>query len=136
MKKYKSKVGWGLVAFISIILGIEAVIFTYNRIWNGLILLFFITLLIVYAFLSIYYLVVGNELIVKSAFGMKVIVPIDSITKIKETKNLISSPAASLDRIEISYGKKAVIISPQNKKEFISQLIALNPKIEVIYKTK
>ena len=67
---------------------------------------------------------------------MKTTVTINSIRKIKETNNPISSPAASLDRIEVFYGKQSVIISPKQKTEFINHLLSINPRIEVIYKAK
>lgn len=95
-----------------------------------------VTIFIVYVFQSIHYLVGENVLIVKSAFGMKTTVTINSIRKIKETNNPISSPAASLDRIEIFYEKQSVIISPKQKTEFINHLLSINPGIEVIYKAK
>ena len=136
MKKYKSKIEWGIVALISIFLGAEAVVFTFNRLWNGLIVLFFVALFITYVFSSIRYWVSETELIVKSAFAKKVIVPIDSIRKIKESNNPWGSPAASLDRLEIFFEKKCVIISPQQKAEFINHLLAINPKIQVVYKNK
>ena len=136
MKKYKSKIGWGIVAFITLILGTETAIFTFNKQWNGLYILLPVTIFIVYVFLSIHYFVGENVLIVKSAFGMKTTVNINSIRKIKETNNPISSPAASLDRIEIFYEKQSVIISPKQKTEFINHLLSINPRIEVIYKAK
>ena len=136
MKKYKSKIGWGIVALITLILGTETAIFTFNKQWNGLIILLPVTIFIVYVFLSIHYFIGENDLIVKSAFGMKTTVNINSIKKIKETNNPISSPATSLDRIEVFYGKQSVIISPKRKTEFINHLLSINPKIEVIYKAK
>lgn len=136
MKKYKSKIGWGIVALIALILGTEIAIFTFNKQWNGLIILLPVTIFIAYVFLSIHYLIGENDLIVKSAFGMKTTLNINSIKKIKETNNPISSPATSLDRIEVFYGKQSVIISPKRKTEFINHLLSINPKIEVIYKAK
>jgi len=62
-------------------------------------------------------------------------IPISSINTIKETDNIISSPAASLDRLEIFYGKyDSIIISPMDKNEFIQDLLKINPNIEVDYK--
>lgn len=124
------------MAFISILLGGEALIFTYNKLWTGLIILIVVALFIVHVFISIRYFVSETELIIKSAFGKKIKVTIDSIKKIKETNNPISSPANSLDRLEIFYGKQSVIISPQQKTEFINHLIAINPKIEIFYKAQ
>ncbi|MBE8168478.1 MAG: PH domain-containing protein [Shewanella sp.] len=64
----------------------------------------------------------SNSLIVKSAM-FKWNIGIDSITSIKETRNLLSSPALSLDRLLISYGKhQHIMISPKDKHEFLAAL--------------
>lgn len=49
---------------------------------------------------------------------------------------MLSSPALSLDRLEVFYNKfDSVIISPQNKEDFIVALQNINPAIEYIKKT-
>lgn len=59
-------------------------------------------------------------------------VPIQKIKSIKKTKTWLSSPACSLDRIEISYNKyDSIVISPMNLDGFISDLNAINPSIKV-----
>ena len=56
---------------------------------------------------------------------------IDRFTSIRKSNNLMSSPAPSLDRIELAYGKfDLLIISPKNKKQFAEDLLSINPKIE------
>ena len=57
-------------------------------------------------------------------------IEVDKIKEIAKTRNPISSPAPSLDRIIIKYGKyDEVIISPKNKLDFAKYLTKLNPKI-------
>jgi hypothetical protein len=47
----------------------------------------------------------------------------------------MSSPALSLDRIEIFYNKfDSVIISPKNKADFVAELKSINPAIEYLDK--
>ncbi len=59
-------------------------------------------------------------------------IDIGKISRIRKTKSLISSPAWSLDRIEIFYNKyDSVIISPKNRKEFIQDLQKINSSIIV-----
>ena len=49
----------------------------------------------------------------------------------------ISSPATSIDRLEITYGKyDSVIISPKLKQQFINEITTLNPKVEVKFKKR
>lgn len=62
-------------------------------------------------------------LIVSGPFRWRV--PIDSITLVKNTKNPLSSPALSLDRIQIDYSRgKSIMISPNNKAQFLTALEA------------
>ena len=59
-------------------------------------------------------------------------VEIKSIKRIYKTRNPLSSPALSLDRIAIVYNKyDEVLISPKNKKEFVEELLKINPDIVV-----
>ncbi len=54
--------------------------------------------------------------------------------KITETNSILSAPAASLDRIAIYLRRQysPVIISPENKNEFIEELQSINPDITKI----
>lgn len=138
MKKlYKSKIGLELIIPIIIVLGVVLFITASEKPhWVGPIILLPIVLFIVHMFSKTYYVIDGNSLTIKCGF-FSTAVDVNTVTKISETNNPISSPALSLDRIEIAYGKfQSVIISPKLKNEFISDLIALNAAIEVKYKNK
>ena len=51
------------------------------------------------------------------------VIPVSSISGVRETKNSRSSPALSLDRLEISYGNgQKVLVSPKEKEKFLSTL--------------
>lgn len=53
-------------------------------------------------------------------------VPVASITGITPTRNPLSSPALSLDRLRIEYGpRKAIMISPRNKDIFLKDIEAM-----------
>lgn len=53
-------------------------------------------------------------------------VPVAEITNITPTKNPLSSPALSLDRLRIDYGRcNTVMISPRDKEQFLRDLEAL-----------
>lgn len=68
--------------------------------------------------------VLGNEtlFIVSGPFWWRI--PLRSITDVVPTRNPMSSPALSLDRLRIEYadGRKAVMISPRDKQGFIRDL--------------
>jgi hypothetical protein len=52
------------------------------------------------------------------------------VQKVSKSLNIISSPAASFDRIEIRYGKfNELIISPKHKTKFVEDLQKINPEI-------
>jgi len=67
---------------------------------------------------STQYLVNRDTLFIQSGPG-KWSVPLASITAVQETRSLLSSPALSLDRLEISYAEnKKIIVSPEQKEAF------------------
>lgn len=59
------------------------------------------------------------------------IVDIANITHISKTRTIMSAPAAALDRIEIHYNGKSIVVSPQKKQEFINRLLEINKDISV-----
>ena len=82
--------------------------------------------LIIPLFTKTYYLLGDEELFI-SCWIIKIHIPYGNILSVKETNNPLSSPALSLDRIRIEYntkpaGKRSVMISPEDKQEFIHLL--------------
>ncbi|MGQ8367261.1 PH domain-containing protein [Glaciecola sp. 1036] len=77
---------------------------------------------IVWCFVSTYYAITVDKLVVKSGpFVWKI--DLKTITKITASRNPISSPALSLDRLCIEYKQNSsLLISPKNKVEFLSEL--------------
>ncbi len=93
---------------------------------------------LVYILYSMRYGIQDRFLHIKCGFLYNKKIDIENITKIEKTSSLLSSPAASLtDRIEISYSKfNSVIISPQNRKAFLKDLLAINSSIKLDTKLK
>ena len=57
---------------------------------------------------------------------------LQEIREIKRTRSPLSSPACSLDRMEIKFGKsKRVMISPADKENFVKMLIRKSPHIHL-----
>jgi hypothetical protein len=80
-------------------------------------------------FRSTYYLIDGDTLLIRSSF-LKWRVPIARILSVTPTRNAMSSPALSLDRLAILYDDgKRILVSPQDKRSFIEALRAINPAI-------
>ena len=57
---------------------------------------------------------------------------INDIESITATRNMISAPASTLDRLEIKLNSGSMIISPKNKEQFMALLIKENSQIKVI----
>jgi len=135
MKKYKSKIGLGIVLFLAVVFGSTSTLMIINHAWPGVLINLVVIAFISHMFLTTYYIINGNDLIIKCGFLFNKTIKIDTIKKIEETNNLLSSPAASLDRIEIGYNQyDSVMISPKDKLDFINQLVTINENINVVLK--
>lgn len=74
---------------------------------------------------------------IRCGFLFNKYIDIKTIKKITETNNPLSSPATSLDRLEITYGKfDSILILPKQKIEFINDIKSLNPNVEIKLKNK
>lgn len=66
----------------------------------------------------------NHQLVVRSGLCRQRI-PLESILEVRPTRNPLSSPALSLDRLHVQYGKgffKAVMISPADREQFLADL--------------
>ena len=106
------------------------------KIWIGLIIILALAVFLIHLFLTTDYTIIGNDLIIKCGVLYKSIIKINNITELKESNNILSSPAASLDRIAIYYDNTFILVSPKDKFGFIDNLIKLNPRIKITVKAK
>ncbi|WP_018611627.1 PH domain-containing protein [Segetibacter koreensis] len=137
MAIYKSKIGLEFVVPLTVIIAGTGIIVAYEKIWIALALVLLLVTFIVYMFLTTYYEVGNNTLKIKCGFFVDKTINLDTIRQINETNNPVSSPATSLDRLEITYNKyDVVIISPKDKCAFINHLIQVNHLIKVTLKEK
>jgi hypothetical protein len=136
IKKYSSKVSYGLLTFIFLIFYGPLI---YNLITNGwaekmIIVIGFLSLIFAYIlhlFFNTHYTIENSKFKVKCGIFNYKPIDVEKIKEISNTKNIISSPAPSFDRIKIRYGKfNELIISPKDKLNFISDLIKINPNIK------
>lgn len=82
-----------------------------------------ILLFILIAFHGIKYVIDGDVLKVYSFWGIHEDIKLTSITKIERSRCMLSSPAASLDRLAIHYNKYDVVyISPRRQEEFLEDI--------------
>ena len=86
--------------------------------------------LILHMFFNTTYKIEKEKLHIKCGFFKYKPVTIKEMKKVSKSSNIISSPAASFDRIEITYGKfEELIISPKHKTKFVEDLQKINPEI-------
>lgn len=81
-------------------------------------------------FRSTYYIIEGEMLTIRS-MGLRWRVPIRDIRSITPTRSAASSPALSLDRLRIDYGRRTILVSPEDRERFIAALRTVNPAISV-----
>ena len=103
-----------------------------TKAWPGLIVISCLIAFITHMFATTYYTIDGNELKVRSGFIINITIDINKITKIIPTRSILSSPAVSIDRLEIFYNKyDSVLVSPKDKAGFIAGLKRLNEGIVI-----
>ncbi|WP_396192331.1 PH domain-containing protein [Flavobacterium sp.] len=131
MKIFKSKIDWwfGLILVYPIFLSITALL---EGEWIGLLGLAGVVGFILVLSKTTQYIINENQLLVKSTWIVNERIDISKITKIEKSNSILSSPALSLDRLLVRYNKyDEVLISPKEKKEFIDELLKINPNIEI-----
>ncbi|MBP6374482.1 MAG: PH domain-containing protein [Flavobacterium sp.] len=129
MKIYRSKIDWWLMlivygAFVyPVVDGIRMKQYILSLVFVGIIL--FISFL----FYKTRYTIEGENLLI-----WRTKIDINSIRKVYKTRNPLSSPALSLDRLAVVYNKfDEVLISPVERDDFIQELLKINPNIEVVH---
>lgn len=132
MKVYKSKIDWWLGLFL-----VYPIFMCIKNILEGnlygLIGLSVVVGLILIFSKTTRYIIIENQLIVKSTWIVNERIDISKITKIEKSNSVLSSPALSLDRLSVRYDKyEEVLISPKEKKAFIDELLKANPNIEIL----
>lgn len=135
MKIFKAKVSYGLLIPIITVLAIQVFwISLHPPINTGKLIVIAILLatiaFILMMFLRTVYMISDEQLIVKTGFFSPKIIDIQSIKAVNKTNSPLASPAPSMDRIEITYGKfDSIIISPLDKEAFVSSLKRINNEI-------
>lgn len=135
-KQYKSKVTYWLFILIGIAVCIKPIMdFSSKNIKATLppvLIALFTCGLVALMIYNIRYVIDNTTL--KIYYGIPFLaieVNISSIISIKKTRNILASPAASLDRIAIDYGSYgSIIISPKDTQSFVKDLLQINPNIK------
>jgi hypothetical protein len=132
---YKSKIDIEIFLPIMLVLFVVGLFMTLMKIWVGLLVILLLLTYIIHMLLTTQYQFIGRILKVKSGLFFNKVISIDTISKIIETKSKLSSPANSLDRLELRYNKfYSIIISPKDKVGFLKTLSELKPDIDILFK--
>lgn len=119
--RYPSKVDWWIAA--SVAMGVAGLAVAVLVTHNPIVLIAGIASLAVLAALCwpCDYTLEEQQLVVRSGL-IRWKIPYSQITRIEPTSNPLSAPAWSLDRIEVAYNNKSILISPVRKEEFLIEL--------------
>lgn len=127
---FKSKVDiWMAIIFILIPISM-----IYGVITEPSAILLLITALIIVLlcilFFGTKYVIEEDELIVYGGIYKKRI-QIRQIRSLRPSKNPLSAPAMSIDRIEITFDPhiQVILVSPKDKELFVKKLLEVNPDI-------
>lgn len=84
---------------------------------------------VVWIVLSTYYEIAADLLIAHSGpFSWRI--PLEEISRVRESRSARSGPALSMDRLEITWGGgKILLISPKEKASFLAALRARAPRL-------
>ena len=84
-----------------------------------------VVLLVTY---PLYYKITSDELVVRCGLLVNQRIPLSSIVLVQSTRNPLSAPALSLDRLRLAYviqgREKFTLISPRDKSAFLRDLAA------------
>jgi hypothetical protein len=126
---FRSAVDWWLYAVIiaSAVVVLAAVFPLLNAGHTGQTVVAVMTALIavglpVWLLTSTYYRVQGGSLEVRSG-PFRWTIPLKDITEVRRTGSILSSPALSLNRLEIKYGRaKTILLSPRDRQGFLQAI--------------
>ena len=132
---YYSKVSYTLLIVVFLVFFGSLVPTFISEGFNGNTTILFLAVVVLFGFIShmffnTTYKIENEKLYIKCGFIKYRPVNIGVMKKVSKSSNIISSPAASFDRIEIRYGKfEELIISPKHKTKFVEDLQKINPEI-------
>ncbi|RWY53646.1 PH domain-containing protein [Mucilaginibacter gilvus] len=130
-QKFPSKKGF-VIYIPLIILFIVEVGYIAGGMYIGAVLVFAVMSAMFFpVFFNTYYAISTDGILrVKCGMFFNTKVAISSITRVENTRTVLSAPALSTNRIEIFYNKfDSVIISPEAKAVFVAELQKINPGI-------
>lgn len=138
-KIYKSKIDWwvySLIPFVFLFCMVGPIL-TDSDYWFGIFMAIPFSVFIYILITLTKYAIRGNEFGVKDLMGWHWF-PIDKIESVAHINSILASAALSTHRIAIKFSDRKILksyapieISPKDDKEFIAELLRINPNIKV-----
>ncbi|MBD3582517.1 PH domain-containing protein [Flavobacterium selenitireducens] len=131
MMRFRSKIGIELLVIVGVAVGATAYGFIEDHTVIGLVLISVFAAYFLYMAANTSYWIEGGLLHIRCGLWRRKI-DVSRIHRIETSRNLVSSPAMSLDRLEIYYDKmNSVVISPKDKIGFVKALKNAQPNLEI-----
>ena len=117
-----------MILVISLILDVVAIVFVVLTVPETIVMLLTATVLLLAAVLIASILVGTHYTVDKKTLKIvsgpiRLRVSLDDINSVRATRSPLSSPALSLDRLMINYGKnRKVMVSPADKRGFLTAI--------------
>ena len=140
--RYRSKVDAWLAAvligafLITLITTISVLLLpgAFAVAWWSIVLVLLVWGFVLSLLFPLYYEITPTSLLVRSGWIRREI-PLNSIQQVFPTRNPLSSPALSLDRLQVDYRqgnlRRYILISPQDKAGFLHNLVANAGNLEL-----
>lgn len=117
--KFPSKKDLWLGILILSAMLFPAIYFAVQSLWIGVLVMTPVLLFMGWFWYGTYYILEDKSLIIRSG-PLRQEIYLDDIKRIRGIRSILSSPALSLDRLEIIYETgKTVLISPRDKELFL-----------------
>lgn len=133
VQRFSSKVdGWYFLLMAAVLAGsaFSAVPAALVGRWWGFGILVLPFALLTWNLLSTQYVVSADTLAVRCMLFRKT-VPLSSVTMLRSSRDFRSSPALSLDRIEVLAGADSVLVSPREQEAFVEAIRSRQPSVVV-----
>ncbi|MBQ0115513.1 MAG: PH domain-containing protein [Bacteroidales bacterium] len=126
---YRTKVDlWLIILMVALVVFMVVMMFALPFEWSEVVGLLLLLFMFVQVFVTSY-TIEGDTLTV--SFGKVYInrYDIGNLMFIRQSRTLISAPAASIDRLELYFSgtRRPVIVSPKQQREFVVHLLKINP---------
>ena len=141
---YHSKKDWWLVTLVWAGVLLPLAIGIYNLVapngnaragWTLLLICIFTGALVLILTYPLHYEITASKLIVRCGVTVRKEIPLSWIVEARSTRNPLSAPAWSLDRLQIDYrrdgGVRSMLISPEDKLRFLRELAGSGAGLEV-----